>query len=441
MYEVIEREGHFVNLEKFHKTEEELKVKLELTEAKLNRTLGRAINWNSPAQVAKALYGDLGLIPKVFTDKNAPSTGEAALAELNHPIVDILIEYRSHQKFLSTYIEGWKEYMVGPYLYLGTKLHGTVTGRYSSRLHQVPRDGTIRNLIEAPPGWTFVQGDLSQAELRVAAIVSGDPELIRCYAENIDVHWRTTIGVLRLGGSDEDLRMARETAAKYTLTPPENIMEVLDLLERLGPDTCVELDKRWKEKRKQSKGINFGYLYGMGAMKFCEYAKLRYDWEVPVHQSQDIRNGFFATYAQLQPWHERQRELVRIDGFVRSLSGRKRRLPGIWSPDKMMKAECERQAINSPVQGFIGDLKVMGMLDIYYQLQVPTHGEKIRIKGEVHDAILMWIKTEHLQEMLPLVKQCMEKPTWLDNFGVKLPVPIVADLEVGPWGAGKPWKG
>lgn len=439
MYEVIERVGHFVNLDKFHQTERELGVQLELAEAKLNRSLGHPINWNSPPQVAKALYGDLKLIPSVFTDKGAASTGEAALAELDHPIVKQLVEYRGVQKHLSTYIEGWKEYMVGPYLYLGTKLHGTVTGRFSSRLHQVPRDGTIRNLIEAPPGWTFVQGDLSQAELRVIAIASGDAELIHCYLEGIDVHWRTTIGVLRLGGSEADLRMARETIAKYTLTPPTDIMEVLDLLERIGPDVAVDLDKRWKEKRKQSKGINFGYVYGMGANKFCEYAKLRYDWDVAFHESSNIRSGFFGTYSSLPSWHDRQRALVKIDGFVRSLSGRKRRLPGIWSPDRMMASECERQAINSPIQGFIGDLKVMGMLDIYEKIQVP-HPEKIMIKGEVHDSILLWVKTEYLDEVLPQVKECMEKPSWLNRFGIKLTVPIVADIEVGPWGAGKPWR-
>ena len=441
MYEVIEREGHFVNLKKFSDTEADLSVKLKETEARLNKMLGRTINWNSPAQVAQALYGDLKLIPTVFTDKKAPSTGEAALAELEHPIVDVLVEYRSHQKFLSTYIEGWKEYMVGPYLYLGTKIHGTVTGRFSSRLHQVPRDGTIRNLIEAPDGWTFVQGDLSQAELRVAAIVSGDHELIHCYNEGIDVHWRTTISVLRMGGSAADLQMARDTVAKSGVNVVGlSILQILDQLEAMGPDAAVAIDKRWKEKRKQSKGINFGYIYGMGAKKFSEYAYLRYDWPVSIEESQNIREAFFHRYAQLLAWHERQRMFVKMDGFVRSLSGRKRRLPSIWSPDQGLKAEAERQAINSPVQGFIGDLKVMGMLDIFEQLQLPDNGAKVKLRGEVHDSILMWVKTEHLDEMLPKIKKYMEKPSWLERFGVKLDVPIVADLEIGPWGAGKVYK-
>lgn len=441
MYEVIEREGHYVNMERFQRTERELSERLKLAEAQLNRTLGKVINWNSSKQVGEALYGTLGLTPSVFTEKGAPSSGEAALADLDHPVVAMLVEYRSLQKMLSTYIEGWKEFMVGPNLFLGTKLHGTVTGRYSSRLHQVPRDGTIRNLIEAPEGWTFIQGDLSQAELRVAAIASGDPELIRCYNEGIDVHWRTTISVLQMGGSSEYIQMARDTVA---IDYPEDAQAPLEVicrrLEEMGHDRAIEIDKRWKEKRKQSKGINFGYIYGMGARKFAEYAKLKYDWEVDLYEAEEIRNAFFSMYSSLPAWHERQRQLVRIDGFVRSLIGRKRRLPGIWSPDKGVRAECERQAINSPIQGFIGDLKVMGMLDIYERIQVPSEGRVLRIKGEVHDSILMWVKTEHLDQILPQIKECMERPSTLEHFGVTLPVPIVADLEIGTWGAGKIWK-
>lgn len=445
MYEVIEREGHFINLDRMEKTRAKLFHQMNEYEAELNKMLGREINWNSPRQVGQALYGDLKLVPRVFTDTKAPSTAEAALAELEHPVVDLLQNYRGVQKQLSTYIDGWEKFMVGSYLFLGTKIHGTVTGRFSSRMHTVPRDGTIRNLVEAPEGWTFVQADLSQAELRVVAEVSGDPELIRCYQEGIDVHWRTTISILRMGANPNDLKIARCTVQticeRDSLPMPDTIGEILDFMEKVGHDACIEVNKYWKEKRKQSKGVNFGYVYGMGAAKFCEYAKVKYDWDVSLSESESIRIGFFGTYVGLTPWHERQRNLVAIDGYVRSLSGRKRRLPGIWSPDKGVRAEAERQAINSPIQGFIGDLKVMGMLDIFEQIQVPTRGEKLRIKGEVHDSVLMWVKTEHLDEILPQIKHCMEHPTWLDRFGIKLKVPIVADLEVGTWGAGKTWKG
>ena len=436
LYEEIEMEGHHVNLERFKSTEIELQESMASELKQLNKMLGREINWNSTKQVGEALYGDLGLTPTVFTEKGANSTGEAALAELSHPIVKTLTAYRGHQKFLSTYIEGWKEFMVGSSLYLGTKLHGTVTGRYSSRLHQVPRDGSIRNLIEAPEGWTFIQADLSQAELRIAGIVSRDPELIRCYNEGIDVHWRTAMENLRIQGSGDGIRMARETVEKYLgHNNVTSVSKVVDTMLEMGHEKAIDINKGWKEYRKQAKGINFGFLYSMGAKKFTEYAKLRYGWDITVKEADDIRNAYFSTYSALPAWHEMQKSLVKIDGFVRSLSGRKRRLPGIWSPEREVKAEAERQAINSPIQGFIGDLKAMGMLTI--SQRIPR--DQLKILGEVHDSVLMWVKSDSLDEVLPQIKRCLEHPDLIDTFGIDLPIPVQADLEVGTWGKGYTW--
>ena len=245
---------------------------------------------------------------------------------------------------------------------------------------------------------------------------------------------------LRLQGDGWLMKMARETVAKWGKDPEAPGGQIVTWMEEMGHDKAIELDKRWKEIRKQAKAVNFGFLYSMGAAKFTEYAKVQYGWEVTKDEAQHIRESFFTTYSALPHWHDRQKSLVKIDGFVRSLSGRKRRLPGIWSPDRQMSAECERLAINSPVQGMIGDLKVMGMLDIFYKLQKPCNGEKIRIKGEVHDSILMWVKNENLDEMLPLIKNCMERPGWLEKFNIDLGVPIVADIEIGTWGAGKTWS-
>jgi DNA polymerase-1 len=398
-------------------------------------------------------------MPSVFTDTGAPSTGEEALAGLEHPVVKLLVEYRGGSKMLSTYAgwdlervkdlkkrkklekedSGWVQFMVGEYLYLSTKIHGTVTGRFSSRLHQVPRDGTIRNLISAPPGWTHVQADLSQAELRVVAIVSGDPELIQCYKDETDVHWRTAINNIRLGAGGDLLKLANETIAKWTLGDlPTHVSDICDLLEKIGHEKAIELNKAWKEIRKQAKGINFGYVYGMGARKFVEYAKVKYGWDITVSEAETIRNAFFATYSFLTSWHERQRALVKLDGYVRNLAGRIRRLPGIHSPDGSLRAECERQAINAPVQGFIGDYKTMAMLAVAEG--IPDRN-KLRIKGEVHDSVLLWIRTEFLDEILPQVKFLMENPPLIPELNIVLPVPIKVDIEVGDWGAGQNWKG
>jgi DNA polymerase-1 len=235
--------------------------------------------------------------------------------------------------------------------------------------------------------------------------------------------------------------LARETVDLWGKDPKAPFPQVISWMMEMGHDKAIELKKAWKEVRKQAKAVNFGFLYSMGAKKFTEYAKVQYGWDVTIEEASQIREAFFSTYASLPGWHERQKSLVRIDGYVRNIMGRKRRLPGIWSPDKSMAAECERLSINAPVQGAIGDLKVMGMLSIYHNLQVPDNGARIRIRGEVHDSILMWVKTEHLDEILPRVKHYMEHPELLDLWGIVIPIPIVADIEIGTWGAGRTWKG
>lgn len=436
MMEYVESVGHYVDVPKLNETRIELQTKLAVAEAKLNEFSGKEVNWNSPKQVAEVLFTDLKLVPKVFTDKGLPSTGEPALAELDaHPIKALLMEYRGHAKQLSTYIDGWQEFMVKERLYLGTKLHGTVTGRWSSRLHQVPRDGSVRNLITAPPGWTFVQADLSQAEVRVIAMASQDPELIDCYRNNIDVHWRTAMGNLRLQGTGAMAKLARETVDKGGLDSQAPFGQIVDWLFEMGHDRAIELDKRWKEIRKQAKATVFGLSYGMGAKKFTEYAKVQYDWDVSIQEAEQVKEAYFSTYSRLAPWHERQRQLVRIDGFVRNLAGRIRRLPGIWSSDREVKAEAERLAINSPIQGFIGDYKVMAMLAVYEG----SSRDELQVLGEVHDSVLMWIRDDCLDRLVPQVKQLMEHPPLINELEIKLPVPIIVDIEIGRWGAGKLW--
>jgi len=114
-----------------------------------------------------------------------------------------------------------------------------------------------------------------------------------------------------------------------------------------------------------------------------------------------------------------------------------RRLPGISSSDKMLRSECERQAINSPVQGFIGDLKAMAMIEIHETI---PH-DLLKVVGEHHDAILMIAKRcKERDSVLTKVKKIMKRPSLFDDFHIDLSIPLEADLEIGPWGAGQKWS-
>ena len=444
LFEESEFDGHFVDIDYLNKSADEEHQKLIAVEKELNKIAKRTINWNSPSQVAEVLFKDLKLTPTVLTYKGNPSTGEDALVDLDHPIAKVLERYRGHEKFLSTYTGrprgngvyegGWRDFMDGPHLYLSTKLHGTVTGRYSSRLHQTPRDGTIRNAIIAPPGWTFVQLDLSQAELRVIAIISHDQTMIDVFNEGKDIHWYTLMDAVAAGGGDPELVKAtvkRMTKRKLDYT------SAVDFLRNAPHDEVIALFEEWKEWRKKAKGINFGFAYGQSAAGFIDYAKAKYDFEPTFDEANIFRNSYFNTYQGLPAWHERQKKLVRLDGFVRSLSGRKRRLPGIYSSDRSVVAECERQAINAPVQGFIGDYKAM----IYVELGESFPRTQLKLKGEVHDSILRWVKNEYLNDVLPRAHYIAEHPRLAKEAGLKFPIPMTADIEVGRWGKGTKWKG
>lgn len=210
----------------------------------------------------------------------------------------------------------------------------------------------------------------------------------------------------------------------------------MSVLSSIGPSTAQELWEGWKEARKVSKSTGFGYAYGMGAPGFIDYAKTKYGFEPTLEESTILRNTFFNTYASLPRWHERQKELAKADGFVRSMSGRKRRLPGIYSSDRAVRSECERQAINSPIQGFIGDLKAMVMVE----LRQSFSPEQVRIKGEQHDSVLGWVKNEHVQAVLPTMKKIAENSRIARECGLEFPIPLTVDIELGPWGKGTKWK-
>lgn len=442
-FESIESNGLYVDLERMAVVEAEERRELNSLRLKLNHIAKRKVNWNSPAQVAEVLYRDLGLTPTVLTEKKKPSTGELALVDIDHPIAKFLTKYREHEKFLSTYIGelqengtytgGWRDFMVGPHLYLSTKLHGTVTGRYSSRLHQVPRDGTVRNVVIAPPGWDFVQLDLAQAELKVIAILSRDPEMLACFKSGRDIHWRTLMGVIHSGGG-EYVDTVYQTVRKLTKRRL-GFDDAIQIVSDLGPDRSIELISDWKEGRKKAKGINFGFCFDQSPPGFVNYVKTKYGFEPTLAEATQFHATYFDLYRALSAWHERQRKLAHQDGFVRSMSGRKRRLPGIHSSDRQIVSECERQAINSPVQGYIGDHKAM----ILVELDETFPKDQLRIVGEVHDSILMWIKHECL-EILSEVKERAENPRLVKECGLKFPIPLTVDIEVGPWGAGKRYK-
>lgn len=275
-----------------------------------------------------------------------------------------------------------------------------VTGRSNCRdpnLQNVPKRGpeakAFRRIFKAPPGWTLIECDLSQAELRVAACMANETNMIRVYAEGGDIHAMT------------GQRVAGLTDAQWEKTSKE----------------------RKKELRQQAKAVNFGYLYGMWWRKFVMYARTSYGVIVTDKEAERSRETYFRLYPGLVKYHENMRAFVRKHKYVRALHGALRRLPDIDSVEEGMQKECERQSINSPVQGFASDLGLMGAT--LFAKGCDT--SKMRVLGFIHDATVVMVRDEHAEDACRWLRWCMQNQPLEELFGLNLPVPVVADISVG----------
>jgi DNA polymerase-1 len=355
-------------------------------------------------------------------DLGSPSVREAVMLELkqsqvdhpNYEVIKLLMERAKWQKYCSTYVTRYDALRdEDDRIHTTFKLFGTVTGRLSSgkedaekvtggktnlrgvNLQQVPRDPFIRGLFGAPPGFTFVEADFSQVELRVVAFLSRDKTMLGIYQRGEDIHAATASWVLGI------------------------------------PQSKVS-----KEDRKKAKAVNFGFVYGMGAKKFVSTAFEKYELVFTLGEATDIRRAFFDRFRGLYSWHNRQRRIVQQYGRVQSPIGRVRHLPDIYSSDQGVVAEAERQAINSPVQSFASDMNLISMILI--NREFVRLGIKGQCLGLVHDALNFEIHNDHLGLALPIIKDTMENLPLRKWFGVDMDMPIISDLKIGThWGDAK----
>lgn len=338
-------------------------------------------------------YG-VGLKAIEKTAKGVPSVSSDVLANyFGNPVVDDLLEYRRLTK-LETFIKSWEEIQVNDRIYPSFNITAR-TGRTtcsSPNIQQIPQDKNVRNLIEARPGWKIKEQDYSQIELRVASMFSGDANMQHAYQSGSDLHSKTT--------------------------------------ELLFGDTSSLSPQEQKRKRTEAKSMNFGFLYGMSAKTFVDYAK-GYGLNITEEESEGFRNNFFKAYPTLLQWHEDCKNYARANGYTWSPIGRKRFLPDINSSNFKLRGQAERQSINSGVQGFASDMCTSALADIVFSDEIDH--DRCIVLGSVHDAILFEIRDDYVDEVSPIINRLMEKPSIIE--GIDIPIPIVADSEVAQaWG-------
>ncbi len=352
------------------------------------------------------------LRPKVFTKSTAKlpdALKEPSTSSKDHlpfffdtcPFTFELAEYVKDERLLNTSVIGFqKKYVVNDMVRPTYSLARAVTGRTNSEDpngQNYPKRSVkakaYRKMFKAPEGYYVVECDLSQAELRVAACMARDPTMIQIYRDGGDIH-RATAAIV-MGISD----------AEFELLPKAT----------------------QKDARQKAKAVNFGFIFGMGWRKFIIYAKTQYNVVFTESEAKRVRDGWFRKYRRLGPWHEAVREFAMQHKFVRSFSGRVRHLPMVDSVEEWIQQEACRQGINSPVQGFSSDLGIMAL----GRMDEEIDPSALQIVGFVHDAIIAYVKKEHLDWGMKTIKRYMQTNPLKQWFGVELPVPIIADCSFG----------
>lgn len=403
-YIEVEKEGVTIDFGLLGETRATIEKELKKVEKELYSfdivKEAEADNFNSSQQKVRLFCEVLGWETKHMTKGGQPQVNQSQLEEWSkegkHEILDVLLRYNKLTKQLQ-FVNLWEELSQ----YDG-KLHPSFnitadTGRTTCKnpnIQQVPQESTLRNVITCPKGRKFIEVDMSQAELRVASIFSEDENMIHAYQSGSDLHQKT-MELIKGGKKPKDDQQA----------------------------------KRW---RTEAKSANFGLLYGMSAKTYQEYAK-GYGMNITLEEAEDIRDDFFNSYPRLLDMHKKFVEYAKKYGYTYSPIGRKRFLPNLKSKNWKDVSEAERQAINTPVQGFASDLVISALADILEDESLDK--SKYKIIGSVHDAILVEADEDVAEEYAKKVKEHMENPSVLEICDIEITVPLVADIEIGSaWG-------
>jgi DNA polymerase I len=351
---------------------------------------GREFNLNSPIQLREILFTDLGLSVKgLKKTKSGYSTDADTLEKLAavHPLPQKLLEYRAIAKLKSTYSDALPELIDASTGRIHTSFHQalTATGRLSSsdpNLQNIPtrsEEGKrIRRAFVPAPGFALLSADYSQIELRVLAHLSEEPTLIDAFARDEDIHART----------------AREI---------------------LGDSRLLD-----GEARRLAKVINFGIIYGMGPQRLAG------ELGIAMSEAADYIKRYFERLPAVLNYIKQTLKNARECGYVTTMYGRRRYLPELNGPDGGARAQAERIAVNTPIQGSAADLIKLAMVRLHAALAQGSLSARIVL--QVHDELLLEVQSAGFEEVRHVVSREMEHVA-------ELRVPLRVELKIGPsWG-------
>jgi DNA polymerase-1 len=382
----MEESGIKVDVPFLQKLEREFEQELRSIEKRiLAFSKNPGLNLNSPKQLAGFLFEELSLPPQSKT-KTGYSTDASVLEALAplHEAPRLLLEFREISKLKGTYVQPLQELRDPKDSRIRTSFHltGTATGRLSSsdpNLQNIPtrsaRGQRIREAFVAEEGSKLISADYSQIELRILAHLSGDPVLCESFRSGEDVHRRTASGIFK-------------------------------------KDPSVVTD----EERAFAKAINFGLMYGKTVFGLAE------ELHIPRGEAKAMIESYFHRYAGVKAFLDSQVAAAHADGFVTTLLGRKRMLPEIRSSNAAVRANAERMAMNSPIQGTASDLIKVAMVRLHHELR--ERGFRAKILLQVHDELVLECPADEVDAVSGLLRETMEK-------AIELKVPLLVNVSTG----------
>ena len=383
----MEMAGIRVNTKYLKELSGKLSKQLDSLTKKIYELAGEEFNINSPKQLGEILFEKLGLPPGKRT-KTGYSTNEAELERLSaagYELPSLILEFRSIAKLKSTYVDALPEQINPKTGRVHTFFNQAVTetGRLSSskpNLQNIPirtEEGREirRAFIPGEECSLLLAADYSQIELRMLAHLSGDATLIEAFRNNEDIHSRTASLIFGL-----------------------------------------PLDQIMPNMRRQAKTINFGIIYGMGAFRLAR------ELEISHGDAQRFIDSYFKTYSGVKSYFDGVIEFARENGYVTTISGRRRRIPEINSRNRNTREFAERTAINTPVQGSAADMIKLAMIKIAEFFR--SENLKSRLLLQVHDELVFEVHEAELDKIQLNVCSLMEGALPLD-------VPVKVDVGVG----------
>jgi DNA polymerase-1 len=360
---------------------------IESIKEQIYKHSGEEFNIASPKQLGVILFEKLKITDKVrMTKTKQYSTGEDVLQKLidKHPIVSLILEYRSLTKLQSTYVSALPKLIEQSTGKIHTSFNQTIaaTGRLSSvnpNLQNIPireeRGREIRkSFIPSDSDHTLLAADYSQIELRLMAHLSQDEQMVEAFKNEADIH--------------------RSTAAKVFKVKEEEVS---------------------REMRSQAKTANFGIIYGISAFGLAERLK------IPRTDAKQLIDNYFDTFPKVKLYMDKCIEEAKQTGYVSTMFNRKRYLPDIQSANATVRGFAERNAINSPIQGSAADIIKIAMINIQKKL---AGNYKTKMILQVHDELVFDVYNPELEDIKQLVREEMENATTLN-------VPLTVDMGTG----------